>query len=205
MTKDVVLSLLRLQTYWLSWNLYLAFVPLVLSVLLFRSRGSRSWLWWLQLLGFFAFLPNAPYLLTDVIHLNVFFQIHNALWLILLVVIPVYLLLIIAGFESYVLSLINLGYYLKRIGRDRWILTAELLTHFLCAIGVYLGRFARLNSWYLITKPQSLLRSTNTLLSFDSLRIIAITFVVLASLYWIMKQVNLKIRFARGTRNGQNS
>ncbi len=204
MSNDVVLSLLRLQAYWLSWNLYLAFVPLVLSVLLFRSRGSRSWLWWLQFLAFFAFLPNAPYLLTDVIHLRDIFYISNSVWLIFIVVIPVYLLFILAGFEAYVLSLINLGYYLNRIGWSRWIWKAELLTHVLCAIGIYLGRFARLNSWYLITKPQSLIRGTNALLSLKALVIIAVTFVVLTGLYWIMKQVNLKIMPPRGNRNVQN-
>ena len=52
----------------MSWNLYLAFVPLALGVILFRSRQPTSWLWWLMLLIFFVFLPNAPYLLTEILH-----------------------------------------------------------------------------------------------------------------------------------------
>ena len=204
--SHVVLSLLRFNAYWLSWNLYLAFVPVVLSILLFRSRGSRSWLWWIQLLVFFAFLPNAPYLVTDFIHLTAFFQITNSLPLIFLLVIPVYLLFILAVFEAYVLSLINLGYYLKQIGRSQWILRAELFTHVLCAIGIYLGRFQRLNSWYLITKPQVLARNMSELLfSLRPLLIIAVTFVMLSGLYWIMKQVTLKIMLQRETRNAQGS
>ena len=112
-----VLSALRMNVYWLSWNLYLACVPLGLSLLLFRSQQSskgggtlpRSWLWWFQLFAFLAFLPNAPYLLTDVIHLIELSKLANSIWIVILILIPVYLLFILAGFEAYVLSLINLG------------------------------------------------------------------------------------------------
>jgi uncharacterized membrane protein len=53
----------------LSWNLLLALVPLVLSMLLFEDERTRGWFWWLGVGLFVAFLPNAPYALTDVIHL----------------------------------------------------------------------------------------------------------------------------------------
>ena len=189
-----VLSVLRINIYWMSWNLYLAFVPLALSLLLFRSRGSRSWLWWLVLLVFFAFLPNAPYLLTDVIHIVGFMHMTNSMWMIFLIVLPVYLLFILAGFEAYVLSLINLGCYLNRMGWGKWISGAELLTHGLCSLGIYLGRFLRFNSWDFIIQPKALTTSVfSVLASIGQLVIIAVTMVVVSGLYWIMKQVSLRI------------
>jgi uncharacterized membrane protein len=210
---NLILSALRMNVYWMSWNLYLAFVPLALSLLLFRSRQSfsgaaklsRSWFWWLQFLAFLAFLPNAPYLLTDVIHLFELSQIPNSIGIILLLVVPVYLLFMLAGFEAYVLSLINLGYYLNLMGWGRWILRAELLVHFFCAVGIYLGRFLRFNSWDFIKKPHTVVSSSILILgSFRELMIIAVTVVVLSGLYWMMKSVTLRILAKRSSGVASN-
>jgi uncharacterized membrane protein len=114
--------------------------------------------------------------------------------MITLVVIPVYLVFTLAGFEAYVLSLINLGYYLNRLGRSKWVLGVELLTHALCAVGIYLGRFLRFNSWDFITQPDALATSVvEDVLGKRPLVIITITFVVIAGLYWILKRVSLGI------------
>ncbi|MFK0729879.1 MAG: DUF1361 domain-containing protein [Gloeotrichia echinulata IR180] len=187
-----VLQVLRINMSWMTWNLFLAFIPLVLSVWLFRTKLGRSWVWWLGFLVFYAFLPNAPYLLTDVIHLIDDIRRIQSVWMITLVLLPVYLLVILAGFEAYVISLINLGYYLHRIGKSRWILWVELISHFLSAIGIYWGRFLRFNSWDFITQPDALLtKGVEELLGKQPLVIIAITFVVLLGLYAIMKRVSL--------------
>src|SRR4029077_10976112 len=55
---------------WMGVNPVLALVPLGLAALLFRRSMNRSPLWWLGVVAFVAFLPNAPYVLTDVIHLQ---------------------------------------------------------------------------------------------------------------------------------------
>ncbi len=179
---------------WMSWNLFLAFVPLALSVGLFRRGRQRYWFWWLGFLVFFGFLPNAPYVLTDVIHLIEDIRKINSVWMISLVVIPVYLVFILAGFEAYVLSLINLGYYLNRIGQSKWILGSELITHALSAIGIYLGRFLRFNTWDFITQPDALATSfVEDVVGKRPLVIITITFVVIAGLYWMMKRVTLGV------------
>ena len=196
-----VWGVLLSNSRWMSWNLFLAFVPLALSVWLFRRRRSRSPLWWLGFVVFFAFLPNAPYVLTDVIHLIEDIRQINSVWMITLIVIPVYLLFILAGFEAYVLSLINLGYYLNRLGKSKWILWAELITHALSAVGIYLGRFQRFNSWDFITQPDAVATSVvEDLLGKVPLVITAITFVVVAALYWIMKRVSLGILLQRRNR-----
>lgn len=188
-----VISILRGNIYWMSWNLYLAFVPLALSVILFRTRQPHSWVWWILLLIFFAFLPNAPYLLTDIIHAIDLSRMSQSIWLTLCLIMPVYLLIIFIGFESYVLSVTNLGNYLKRRGWESWVIAAELLTHGLCAIGIYLGRFLRFNSWDLITHPDHLLISISKVLAnTEQLLITAVAFVGLSGLYWIIKQVNLR-------------
>ena len=187
-----VLQVLKINMRWMTWNLFLAFIPVALSVWLFRRQCGRSGVWWLGFLSFYAFLPNAPYLLTDIIHLIDDIRRVPSIWIITLVLIPVYLVVILAGFEAYVISLINLGYYLHRIGKTKWIFTVELITHVLCAVGIYWGRFLRFNSWDFITQPDAILtKGVEEILGKQPLIIITITFIVLWGLYWLMKRVTL--------------
>jgi len=189
---------------WILWNLFLAFIPLALSFWLFRRKTlkQRSLLWWVTFIVFVAFLPNAPYMLTDIIHLIRGTRAGYAVWVIALIFIPLHLIAILSGFEAYVMSLINQGNYLKRQGAGQFVLWSEVAAHALCAIGIYLGRFIRFNSWDLVTDPRDVLTITvNTLTSKQPLLTIIITFTGLAVFYWVMKQITLgiylRIRYAR--------
>jgi uncharacterized membrane protein len=186
---------LPLSSNWMTWNLFLALLPLVLSYWLFRGAKHRSIAWWMVLFLFVAFLPNAPYILTDVIHLVADIQENPSLLFNTLVIIPKYVLFIGIGFEAYVLSLINLGDYLKRHGLGHWVLQVELLLHALSAIGVYLGRVERFNSWDLVTRPHHVVHSVvDTLLNPNPLLFMLLGFGVITGLYWVLKQINLALR-----------
>ena len=190
---------------WILWNLFLSFIPLVLSFWLFRRKQlkARSLVWWLAFVVFISFLPNAPYMLTDIIHLIRGSQMGYSVWVIALIFIPIHILAILSGFEAYVISLINQGNYLQRQGAARYVLWSELLAHALCALGIYLGRFVRLNSWDLVVDPQDVLTTTfNTLTSKQPVVITFVTFVILTIAYWLFKQLTLgiylRIRLAQG-------
>ncbi len=178
---------------WIVWNLFLAFIPLILSFWLFLRRSKkRSLFWWIGFLTFIVFLPNAPYLLTDIIHLIEAIRAGYSIWITTLVFIPLHLLAISIGWEAYVISLINQSHYLKRQGARKFIFASELLTHALCAIGIFLGRFRRFNSWDLVTQPDVLLTSTiGDLTAKKPLLVIVITFMILSILYWLTKQITL--------------
>jgi uncharacterized membrane protein len=187
------------RTAWLrmGWLFLLALFSLAISISVFRQKQStRKWLWWLGFLIFVAFLPNAPYLLTDIIHLiRGVSSGQIPTWTVVLVFIPIHLTSILLGFEAYVVSLINQSYYLKKQGLANLILPAELLMHALSAIGVYLGRFIRFNSWDLVTEPSSILMTTlNALTTKWPTAVIFVTFTILTVLYWIMKQVTLGLK-----------
>ena len=178
--------------------LAITLVLIALDVLLMPSPRTRSWFWWLGFLIFIAFLPNAPYVLTDIIHLVDDIRKGYSIWTITLALIPQYLLFTIGGFEAYVLSLINLGEYLKRQGLGKFVLWVELTLHALSAIGIYLGRFLRFNSWDLVTKIDTVANSVvDDLVAKRSALVMAVTFVTIAGLYWIMKQVSLGIILRR--------
>lgn len=193
---------------WIIWNLFLAFIPLALSFWLFRRKtNSRSFLWWIGLIVFIAFLPNAPYLLTDIIHLIRATRTVSSIWVIILIFIPLHLFAILSGFEAYVVSLINQGHYLKRQGAGKFVVWAELIIHALSAIGVYLGRFRRFNSWDLVTEPDNVLHITaNDLTTKLPLAVIVITFVIITVFYWLIKQITLglllRIRYSHLGSNG---
>lgn len=180
---------------WIIWNLFLAFIPMTLSFWLFRwQHPSRSLIWWLGLIVFIAFLPNAPYLLTDIIHLIDATRSTRSIWIVTLIFIPLHTFAILAGFEAYVISLINQGHYLKQQGAGKFVTWAEIFVHSLCAVGVYLGRFKRFNSWDLLTNLQSVLRSSfDQLTSRHPVMVILITVLVLILFYWIMKEITLGI------------
>jgi uncharacterized membrane protein len=181
------------ESGWIAWNLFLAVIPLVLSVWLFRrSRSSQTWIWWAVFLGYVAFLPNAPYLLTDVIHSVQAARMPYSAWVIILLVIPLHFVAIVGGFQAYVVALINQEAYLVRAGAKRFVNLAELLMHGLCAIGIFLGRFYRLNSWDLVQEPSRIfLQVLDTLTAKRPAFVILITFMIITILYWIMKQITL--------------
>ncbi|UZQ53579.1 DUF1361 domain-containing protein [Trichothermofontia sichuanensis B231] len=180
---------------WIVWNLFLAFIPLILSFWLFRRRRiSHTLPWWLLFIVFIAFLPNAPYLLTDIIHLLRAIRAGYSAWIITLIFIPLHTFAILAGLEAYVISLLNQGHYLKRVGAKQFVLGAELLAHVLCAIGIYLGRFKRFNSWDLITQPGAVLLDTlNQLTSKRPLAVTIMIFVIITVTYWLTKQVTIGV------------
>lgn len=137
----------------LVWNLFLAWIPFGLALcaaLVHRRAGPRPLLWALGA-GWLLFLPNAPYILTDFIHLGR--RGGAPLWF------DAALIGTFAG-VGLVLGLASL-LVMHRVVAARsglllgWVFAVSALV--LSAIGVYLGRFLRFNSWDVITDPNSLI------------------------------------------------
>lgn len=135
--------------YFLIWNLFLAWIPLgVAFVLRLMQRPPLPFL----LVGgviWMAFLPNAPYLMTDLIH----FQSSRSMpWLDWSLFLAFGLTGLFAGYASLV--------WMQAIVRERWGTSAGVMLTLLalagCGIGVYIGRFLRWNSWDIATRPDLL-------------------------------------------------
>ncbi len=175
-------------------------ILIIFNIKTLNSQSPRilicsSLSWWLGLLMFILFLPNAPYVLTDLIHLIADLQRDYSAWTITLAVIPQYIIFIVIGLEAYVLSLIYLNDYLRQKDWENlWIWRTECILHGLCAIGIYLGRFLRFNSWDVITQPKFLLTSTaGHLLGLRPWCVIIVTFLVLSIIYTALKHLNLTV------------
>lgn len=150
------MSALVANAGWMGWNAFLALVPLVLARFLFGHRERPRWLLITGGAVFVAFLPNAPYVLTDVLHLPR--DLHYVDGWVAGGLLAQYLTLFAIGFVAYVLSLVRLERWLADHGVSRRaVLITDLSLHALCAVGIVLGRVFRFNSWDLVTNPGGLL------------------------------------------------
>jgi uncharacterized membrane protein len=164
---------------WMGWNLFLALIPLMVARFLFGHRERARWVLVTGGAVFVAFLPNAPYVLTDVLHLpRELAATHGDHWLAAALV-GQYLCLFAVGFAAYVLSLVRLERWLADHGVSRrTVLITDLSLHARCAVGSVLGRVFRFNSWDLVANPGGLL----DLVRVPQPRTFAVLFVLFAIL-----------------------
>lgn len=137
----------------LVWNLFLAWIPLALALALYDGarRGMRG----VGLLALGAlwllFLPNAPYLMTDLKYLR---ELGGA---------PFWFDTVMAGTAAFTgvalgsISLVLVHSVARRhFGAIRaWIGVWAVLG--LSSVGVFLGRLQRFNSWDVFTDPGPIL------------------------------------------------
>jgi uncharacterized membrane protein len=143
------------QTF-LIWNLFLAWLPYAAArtmQVLDRRGWTRSGL---LLVGVFwlAFLPNAPYLVTDPVHLAIGSQSPHRLAFDAVLFGVVALLGLLLGVASLALVHELVERHLGPAVGWTFVTTVSLAT----AFGVYLGRVARWNSWAVATDPRPLLQ-----------------------------------------------
>ena len=132
------------------WNLFLAWVPLGAALLFYGLAARRSQKWTLMLgaaVIWFLFFPNAPYIVTDIVHLRPTPPVPY--W---------YDIICVMAFAQTGLFLGYLSLYLTQevvrawLGRWLgWLFALAMLG--LSAFGVYLGRFVRWNSWDALVSP----------------------------------------------------
>ena len=134
------------HVHWMGWNLILAFVPLAIGASLFRTTNRRTVGWWLGLALFVAFLPNAPYVMSDLVHLPADVRAASSMKVVLLGLLPLYACYILAGLQAYVLSLGLLRRYMRATGSRRFLVAVDVGAAFCTAVGVFLGRVDRVNS-----------------------------------------------------------
>ena len=87
------------------------------------------------------------------------------------------------------------------MGASSLDLPGELALNLATAVGVYLGRFRRFNSWDVWHNPSRLAaQSIDDLTSSRPLQVIVVTFAVVCMLYFAMKTMNRSLVAAWKTR-----
>jgi uncharacterized membrane protein len=94
---------------------------------------------------------------------------------------PVYVAFFAAGFGGYVVCLDAARRHARINGLGRSWPLIEVGLHALCAVGIYLGRVVRLNSWHVFTRPRAVFTSLDWLIGPLSWVLVAVTFAVLVA------------------------
>jgi uncharacterized membrane protein len=137
----------------LVWNLFLAWLPFVISTRFKKILHKEKWKQVLVFSIWLLFFPNALYIVTDLIHLNLETTVPKWFDAILLFT------SCITGLMMAFISLIRVEKYLSYHFSNRVVKTQIIFILFAASFGVYLGRFLRWNSWDIISNPFALLFS----------------------------------------------
>lgn len=173
---------------WMVWNTFLAWIPVLLGFYVFTvpvlaaHDMRRTPAWWAGLVLFVLFLPNAPYVVTDLVHLRADVHRLGPDGPVATTVLPVYGLLILSGLVAYAISLMQLGWYLDRFGLGRFRPAAFLGLHALVAVGIFLGRWSRLNSWEPVVEPRGTLERVLMALTWSAAPVLIVTLFVVTAL-----------------------
>ncbi len=131
----------------LLWNLFLAFVPLAVAwvAYFFMARLGKVMIFLLAA-SWLLFYPNAPYMISDMIHVN------NTSAMVLYDALILFMYAMLALFYGFCSLKIMHLIFRKKVGTKaaHWVVGGTFL---LSAAGIYLGRILRLNSWDLFTHP----------------------------------------------------
>ncbi len=137
----------------LVWNLFLAFIPWLFSSIMIINPNlkSKKLVIILLLFSWLLFFPNAPYILTDLFHLNQWDSMP--IWFDLILILSFAWTGILFGF----MSLWDIEIIIKNRIKPNMIPLISSVLLFIVSFGVYLGRYRRWNSWDIIRKPFGLM------------------------------------------------
>ncbi|MBL4937265.1 DUF1361 domain-containing protein [Clostridium sp. YIM B02515] len=201
------------QLLYMAWNLFLALVPFEAANLLYKIKKEHLVFKGIRIITiglcilWLLFYPNAPYIITDFIHINsnkffipnpkyvpyglepkTLFNDNFKLWL-------NYINIGIGVWLGYMFGIISLYINQKLIedkfGRARsWVFVVAI--NLLSGFAIYLGRFIRWNSWDVIFDPLNIIY-----ILINDIHIKALNFTLLFGVFnlilYIITVVTLKL------------
>lgn len=172
------------------WNLFLAWIPFALALLIMYA-SERKMAPWVRTLGFcvwLGFLPNAFYILSDFIHLHPTGEVSMLSDVVLMAsfVWNGFLL----GFISVYLMQLELMKYFSRRSAHAVVATIFLA----CSFAIYLGRYLRWNTWDVVANPADVLidvsdRIINPAAHLQTVSTTVLFFALLSTIYFVVWQL----------------
>lgn len=176
-------------------NTFLGYVPIELSFHLKRFNDRRALAFWLLLIIWLIFYPNAPYVMTDLFHLswlhphtsiNGILRSDPVIWLNFAMMMVCALACLLVG----TVTLDQTARQLTRLTtphqpRLRYLWIVIFMT--MASIGIYIGRFLRLHSIYLLFTPTWFFRQLWSIWSGRTAAFVAIMTILQLIVYWLLK------------------
>lgn len=191
----LVLNILRIFLFdtmsfaYMFWNIFLAFIPFFISSVLIARTDRDNLFKPFFIIGFvlwFLFLPNAPYVVTDLIHIGRIRAVP--------VMYDAFLL-----FSSAAVSLLFGFYSLSHMEKLLSLRFSKKNTNIIVfliilftSFGMYIGRFLRFNSWDFFTSHNFLLSSVWKIFTNPADNINAYTYTLLFFCFIYISYVSFK-------------
>jgi len=173
----------RFQHLNLAWNLFLAWIPLLLALkldFLFQCGRTRHWKFYAAAFGWLVFFPNAPYIVTDLVHLKR--GPAGLFWADLVLIFLFALIGLGVGFLSlHLVHGMAARVWNRTVG---WVFVFAATC--LSGLGMYIGRFRRWNTWDIFLNPFDLLRDLARWLSHPASLIYSALFAGFLFLAYLM-------------------
>jgi uncharacterized membrane protein len=189
------LSLMTFRIIWTSsfyfiflpWNLFLAWIPYTVSFKLGEMFGERKWKARILFFVWLLFIPNSFYIITDLFHLG---GDNAPEWFDLALIFSF-------AWNGLLLGILSVQ-QMEKIISKRTGLTGLFFTYplmWLIALGIYIGRFLRYNSWDILTNPFPLLGDIYYLMrhpfrSFEAWGMVFCFSVLMTLIYSTIKKIN---------------
>jgi len=177
------------------WNLFLAWLPLIVSLIAVQAAqrmrgGVRLTILAILGVGWLLLYPNAPYLTTDFIHL--IFRRYDPKSMILWYDLVVFFLFSWCGLLLGYVSMRHFHEMIRQVFSPAlgWLFVTGAT--FLGGFGIYLGRVIRLNSWDALFNPFRLIEGVVEGLNRDAFVFTflfgLLTFILYVSLYALRRR-----------------
>ncbi|KRM13561.1 DUF1361 domain-containing protein [Paucilactobacillus suebicus] len=175
-------------------NTFLGYIPIELGFHLTKFSSTKSLLFWIIFIFWILFYPNAPYILTDLFHLSLLnphigstglLKSDPKMWF-------YFSMLIISALSCALISFTQL----KQLG-DKFSMTvlkkipfaSEIFITLMCilsSIGIYMGRFLRIHSFYILLTPTWFFKQIMSMWSTRMLEFTLILTIIQLVIIWIM-------------------
>lgn len=157
----LLLVLVKAPYNFMAFNTFLGYLPIEIGFQLRRFNDRRALAFWLTLIFWVIFYPNAPYVVTDLMHLswlhphtsvNGILKSNPVIWLI-------FAMMVICALSCLIFGTLSLEQTAKQLTmlttphqpwlKNWWV----VFFSFTAGVGIYIGRFLRLHSLYLFFTP----------------------------------------------------
>lgn len=190
----VLLLFAKTPFNFLILNTILGYIPIELGFHLLKSPSHRSPLFWLLLVVWLLFFPNAPYILTDLFHLALLnphvgttglLKSTPTIWF-------NFSLLLTSALSCTLLAmnqLLDMATQFRQRRSHGGILVSTgfiLLICLLSSVGIYMGRFLRIHSLYMLLTPTWFIKQIFSMWSISMLEFTGLLTLCQLLICWLL-------------------